>query len=135
MRQQSLRGCQLDHSDVVSVREVIHAVLAGSTCIVAGFAVGLDMAGFCVTGTSAPAASPGPSGGIEITCARAAGLYQDLLWSVLMMHRTPCMPPSVSDMRKISIASSSYLLCSLAGAALRLKRPLSITSPHFLLAR
>lgn len=38
------------------------------TCIMAGFAAGFDMAGFCATATSAPAVSPGPSGGTEITC-------------------------------------------------------------------
>ena len=52
----------------------VYPIVWRSTCIVAGFAAGLDMAGFCVTGTSAPAASPGPNGGIEITYASAAGL-------------------------------------------------------------
>lgn len=45
----------------------------GLTCIMAGFAAGFDMAGFCATATSAPAVSPGPSGGTEITCRRIPG--------------------------------------------------------------
>ena len=45
----------------------------GLTCIMAGFAAGFDMAGFCATGTSAPAVSPGPSGGTEIACSQIPG--------------------------------------------------------------
>ena len=81
--------------------------------MVAGFAAGLDMAGFCVTGTSAPAASPGPNGGIEITCTRATAIHQGLLWPVLMcmMHRTSCVLPSVGNKGMISI--SKLLLSAL----------------------
>jgi hypothetical protein len=43
------------------------------TCIMAGFAAGFDMAGVCATATSAPAVSPGPSGGTEITCRQIPG--------------------------------------------------------------
>ncbi len=42
----------------------------GGTWMMAGLAAGLAMEGFCATGTSAPAVSPGPSGGTEMTCAR-----------------------------------------------------------------
>ena len=43
----------------------------GRTWMMAGFAAGLDMVGFCATGTSAPADSPGPSGGTEMACTLA----------------------------------------------------------------
>jgi len=42
--------------------------------MMAGFAPALFMAGFCVTGTSAPAVSPGPNGGTEITCSHVRAL-------------------------------------------------------------
>lgn len=58
----------------------------------AGFAPGLAMEGFCVTGTSAPAVSPGPNGGTEITCA---------------MRTQPSMP-----MHSIT-SSASHLLSAL----------------------